>query len=247
MKDNLTIIIPAHNEEKIIIKTIKQIQRYVKIPFLLIIVNDHSTDKTELVVKNYAEGFKNIKVINNSIECRGFAGALQTGFEAVKNGVVIPVMADLCDNPTTINRMYRKMYEGWDIVCGSRYIKGGSKKGGPKLQGFLSNYVCKSLHLLTGIPTTDVSNAFKMYRREIIDQVQINLKSGVEASMEITLQAYFNGAKITEVPTSWKGRVIGKSKFKILERSPRYWRIYIWAIENTLRNRLGLRLKVFYN
>lgn len=242
----LTIVIPARNEEAVILKTLEKIKGTVKIPHKIVVINDFSTDRTEEVVRRYRKRQKNITIVRTNNKMRGFSGALKHGFNEAKGEFVVPVMADLCDDPATINKMYSKIQRGWDIVCGSRYIKGGGKEGGPGLQGFLSKLVCKSLHYLTGIPTEDVSNAFKMYRKEVLKNIIINSGSGVEASMEITLQAYFQRAKIVDVPTRWVGRKVGKSKFKLLQRAPRYLRIYLWALENSVRKRLGFGLKAFY-
>lgn len=239
----LTIIIPAHNEEATIIKTLENIKKDVKVNHKIIVVNDCSSDGTESVVKKYMKRNKNIKLVKTSPQKRGFASALEKGFSQVSRGAVIPVMADLCDDPKTINKMFKKLGQDWDIVCGSRYMKKGKKSGGPVLQHYLSKFVCLSLKLLTGVPTTDVSNAFKMYRKEKLSHIFINPKSGVEASMEIFLQLYFKGARICEIPTIWTGRKEGKSKFKIIERAPRYLKIYTWAIENTLRKAFGVSIK----
>lgn len=241
-KKLLTIIIPAKNEQDSILKVLSEIEKKVKVPHKIIVVNDHSTDKTAELVKRYQKKNREISLVNNLKNRRGFSSALKTGFEKAKSEYVLPVMADICDDPVTINTMYKMTDKGWDIICGSRYMKGGKKIGGPLLQGVLSSFVCSSLHFITGIPTTDVSNAFKMYKRSILKDIYISEKSGVEASMEITLQAYFNGAKITELPTSWRGRSIGKSKFKILERAPLYFRIYSWAILNKFRKNFGMSL-----
>lgn len=243
---DLTIIIPAHNEEEVILKTLESIKKKVKIPHKIIVVNDCSTDGTQDVVQQYAKDNKNISCLKTTPRSRGFANALKRGFLKVKRGAVVPVMADLCDDPKTINKMYKEIQKGWDVVCASRYMRGGRKIGGPKLQHYLSKFICLSLHLLTGVPTTDVSNAFKMYRKDVLEKARINPKSGVESSMETLLQLYFKDARITQVPTTWKGRTIGKSKFKIIERSPRYFRIYRWAFENSIRQRLGVRMKDFY-
>lgn len=243
---DLTVIIPAYNEEGVIIQTLDGLKNAIKVPHKIIVVNDCSTDRTENVVIQYSKKNKNISCISTSPTARGFSNALKKGFLAVRQGVMVPVMADLCDDPKTINKMYSKIQEGWDAVCGSRYTKGGKKNGGPILQHYLSWFVCRSLQSLTGIPTSDASNAFKMYRKEWLDQIRINPQSGVEASMEILFQMYFNGARITELPTVWKGRTVGQSKFKILQRTPRYLRIYMWAIENSFRNRVGLPMKKFY-
>lgn len=242
----VTIVIPARNEEGVILTTLQDINTKIKVPYEAVVVNDGSTDKTEEVVRAFSRKHRNVRIASTKEGAHGFANALKLGFGQARGDTVVPVMADLCDDPKTINLMYKKFQEGWDIICGARYIQGAGKEGGPKLQGFLSRLVSLSLHYLTGVPTKDVSNAFKMYRKKILRNVKFNPRAGVEASMEITLQAYFNNAKITDVPTHWVGRKVGKSKFKLLQRAPRYLRIYLWALENSVRKRLGLRLKDFY-
>lgn len=243
MKFPLTIVIPAKKEEEAIIYTLEQVKKRVKTPHKIVVINDSfDGDNTGEIVKKYAKKNKDIFVIIN----RGnphptFASALILGFNNIKKGVVIPVMADLCDKAEDIDIMYKKIHEGWDIVCASRYIKGGGKKGGPLIQSVFSFIVCSFLHFVTGIPTTDVSNAFKMYRKDVLKKVIIHPRSGVEVSMAITLQAYFNNARITEVPTHWIGRTLGKSKFKIIERTPPYYKICEWAVKNTLRKYLHLK------
>ncbi len=243
----VNIVIPARNEEEVIVKTLKDLENKLNVPFRIFVVNDKSTDNTEKVVRNYIKRHKKVSIVNNSTGTSGFGKALSLGFSKVKKGYVVFVMADLCDDPKTINKMFRKIEEGWDIVCGSRYMKGGKKKDNDnKFQGFMSYLVNLTLHIFCNIPTRDTSNAFKMYRKEVLDSVTFNPESGVEESMEILGQAYFNGAKIMEVPTIWTGRKFGKSKFKILKRTPRYWRIYKWILINKLRKMSGLKLDPFY-
>ena len=91
-----------------------------------------------------------------------------------------------------------------------------------------------SLRYLLGVPTHDIANAFKIYRKKVIDSITINAKS-FEISMEIPVKAYLQGFKITEVPTVWKERSKGKSNFKIFKLIPGYARLYFWALLNRLR------------
>lgn len=238
---NLTILIPSRNEEDNIVSTLEQLNKKVKIPHEIIVVDD-SSDSTEKLVKDYSKAHKNVKMIHGKPNTIIFSKAIKIGRNLASGEFIVIVMADLCDDPRTINLMYKKITEGWDIVCGSRYMRGGSKKGGPSVQSFFSTVVCLSLHYVTGISTKDVSNAFKMYRKNILEGVRIGNKNGVEISMIITLQAYFKGAKITEIPTRWIGRTLGQSKFKIIQRTPKYSRIYIWAVKNTIRKAFNLQL-----
>lgn len=224
----ITVVIPAHNEEEIISNTIKEIEKKINLEYEIIVVNDHSTDNTAVIVRDLMRQHTNLKLVDNDWE-RGFGNALRKGFLVSDSDLIIPVMADLCDDPRSIKEMYAKSQAGFDIVCGSRYMKGGTKIGGPLIQSLSSRFVGWSLKYLIGIPTFDVSNSFKCYRKNILDTIKIQSK-GFEISMEITLKAFFSGFKITEVPTNWAGRFIGKSKFYLFKIAPNYIKLYLWAI-----------------
>jgi len=224
----LSIIVPAHNEQENIAEVIHRIGGSLKIGHELVVVNDHSTDSTPEIVSGLARQYPNLRLVSNTLE-KGFANTIRAGFANVKTEVVIPVMADLCDDLATIEAMFEKINEGYDVVCGCRYTDKGARLGGSRLKGFLSRLGGRSIHYLSGIPTYDVANAFKMYRREVIEAMDIKA-GGFEISMEILLKAYYLGFKITEVPTVWRERTKGKSNFKIFKLLPNYLKLYIWAI-----------------
>lgn len=226
---NFSIIIPAHNEESSIKDTISSIEKVVSAAYEIVVVDDHSSDRTADIVEDLVSSYKNIRLVRNNDEA-GFANALRAGFASAESDIVIPVMADLCDDPDTIEEMYKKAQEGFDIVCGSRYMKDGRKIGGPLIKTFFSRFVGLSLRALIGIPTQDISNSFKLYRKEIIENIKDIEAKGFEISVELPLKAYFLGYKITELPTVWVNRKTGNSKFKIFKQGPRYLRLYLWAI-----------------
>mgnify|MGYP001607165203 FL=1 len=191
-------------------------------------VNDHSIDDTRRIAEELSRKYSNIRLIDNKLD-KGFANALKTGFRAAEGGVVLPVMADSCDDLGTVREMFSKINEGYDIVCASRYMKGGLRIGGSRFKGFSSSFVGRSLYYLIGLPTHDISNAFKMYRRTVLDSIDIQSK-GFEVSMEIPLKAYYLGFKMTEVPTVWRERTKGKSSFRIFRLTGSYFKLYAWAI-----------------
>lgn len=224
----ITLVIPAHNEEEVIADTIKSIEEELNLNYEIVVVNDHSVDNTAVIVKGLMQQYSNLRLVDNDTD-RGFANALRKGFSVSNSDLIIPVMADLCDDPRTIKDMYIKSLEGFDIVSGSRYTQGGTKIGGPLIQSLSSRFVGCSLKYLLGIPTSDVSNSFKCIRRSVLNAIKLESK-GFEISMEITLKAYFAGFRIAEVPTTWRGRFIGKSKFYLFKVAPRYIKLYLWAI-----------------
>ncbi|MDD5594663.1 MAG: glycosyltransferase [Candidatus Omnitrophica bacterium] len=233
----ISIIVPAHNEQDNIAEVIKRIEETVGLEHELIVVNDHSHDDTARLVKNLTQKYPQLRLVDNPAG-KGFANAIKAGFSAAEAEVVVPVMGDLCDDLSTIGQMLKKIEGGFDVVSGSRYIKGGARIGGSRLKGFLSSSAGWSLCYLLGIPTHDIANAFKMYRKKVIDSIKIESK-GFEISMELPLKAYYLGFKIAEVPTVWQERKRGKSNFKMFQLTPVYAKLYIWAIFKRIMKMIG--------
>ena len=241
----ISIVIPAHNEEEVIeerILSLKDVLDTSPFEYEILVINDHSTDRTERIVNELASRSSGKAILSDSLYIfsndrpPGFGNALLIGFRRAKGSAVVPVMADLCDDPETIINMAKKINEGYDLVCGSRYCKEGRRIGGPRIQGLFSHFVGKSLHLLIGIPTEDVANAFKMYRRDMLNKLNLKEK-GFAISMEAALKFYFAEYKITEVPTVWQGRKRGKSKFSIFKLAGSYIKLYLWALFKFYENR----------
>jgi glycosyltransferase involved in cell wall biosynthesis len=127
----LSIIIPAHDEEENIADVIQKLEGSIALEHELVVVNDHSLDRTAQIVGRLADQYKNIRFVENKRE-KGFANAIKTGFENAAGDVVIPVMADLCDDLGTIPKLWEKINEGYDVACGCRYIKEGGRLGGSR-------------------------------------------------------------------------------------------------------------------
>jgi dolichol-phosphate mannosyltransferase len=124
--------------------------------------------------------------------------------------------------------------EGYDLVCGSRYVKGGARRRGSTLQGVFSRVVCAGLHAVTGIATRDASNSFKMYRASILRSMRIE-DAGFATSLEVALKAHYDGRRIAEIPTVWRTRQAGSSKFLFTREGAQYARWTLWAIAKRLR------------
>ena len=112
-------------------------------------------------------------------------------------------------------------------------MPGGQHLGGSKIKALLSRWGDVSLKHLLNLPMHDISNAFKMYRKKVIDSIEIE-SQWFEISMEIPLKAYYAGFRVTEVPTVWRERTQGVSSFKVFSLLPRYIRLYAWAIGKSL-------------
>jgi hypothetical protein len=122
--------------------------------------------------------------------------------------------------------------QGYDIVCASRYMRGGQQIGGPWLKKLLSRLAGVSLHWLIGFPTHDATNAFRAYRRSVLAETPIESQGGFEYSLEITAKAFAAGRRITEVPSTWRDRSAGQSRFKLRAWLPQYLRWYFFALSH---------------
>jgi len=226
MSKDFAIVIPVYNEGNSIVETLSQIQKKVFGSYKVYIVYDFNEDTTLPFLKKFKE---NVIPLKNKYG-RGALNAIKTGLEDTKEDNVIVFMADLSEDPKDINKLTSKANEGYDVVCGSRYMRGGKQVGGPKLKSFLSRMGGISLRILAGIPTYDISNSFKLYSRRVLDSITIESTGGFEVGMEIVVKAYLKGFKITEVPTEWRERKYGKSRFKLIKWLPKYLRWYFYLI-----------------
>jgi hypothetical protein len=166
--------------------------------------------------------------------------ALRAGFQAARGTAVLVTMADASDDIADMARMLARLEAGDDLVAASRYMPGGRQIGGPPLKGFLSRAAGRSLHWLIGLPTSDPTSAFKLYRRAMLERLPLESDAGFELALEITVKAFLAGYRVGEVPTTWNDRVAGQSNFKLLRWLPRYLRWYGLALRKGLiRGRAG--------
>ncbi len=240
MYKNLNIIIPVYNEGENIAKTIAAIDGKVRTPNDVFIVYDFDEDDTLPVARALQKTHPNISLVKNA-HGRGVLNAIKTGFEHVGSGVVLVVMADLSDDLVAVDAMFEKINAGYDIVCGSRYMRGGRQIGGPWFKKLLSRTAGVSLHYLVNIPTHDVTNSFKMYTKKVLSDVTIESDGGFELGMEIVIKAFVKGYRIGEVPSVWTDRTAGESRFMLKKWLPKYIRWYLFAIRNTWFRRPGGR------
>lgn len=224
----ITLIVPVHEEESNIVQLFTEIDEKIEYPHQVLIIYDHDHDSTLNKKAELEQRYPNIRFIRNA-HGRGIINAFKTGFENANTEYLVPIMADLSDMPETVNHMYGKIKEGADLVIASRYIEGGAKIGGPALKRVLSRLGNYSLQKLSGMPVHDMTNAFIMYRRKVIDNIEIESTGGFEITMEIIAKAYFNGARISEVPTVNRDRIGGVSKFKLMAWIVKYlyWYVYV--------------------
>ncbi len=230
----IDIVVPVYNEGDHVRPLLNHIRDQIKSPKQIKIVYDMDSDNTIPAVREIEKQYDfNIELVRNKFG-RGALNAIITGMQAAENECVLVIMADLSDSLEVVDAMYGKMNsEGFDIVCGSRYMKGGKQFGGPFWKGLCSRMAGISLHLLTRIPTHDISNSFRMYRKSMLDQIHIESDGGFEVAMEITVKAFLQGYRVTEIPSSWFDRDTGESRFQLRKWIPKYLHWYCYCIRRT--------------
>ncbi len=124
----------------------------------------------------------------------------------------------------------KRAENGADVVCASRYMRGGKQIGGPWFKGLLSRTAGVSLYWLAGLPTHDPTNSFKAYSSKFLSRAVIESTAGFALSLELTVKAHFSGGRVEEVPAIWYDRTAGSSRFRLWHWLPHYLRWYFLAI-----------------
>lgn len=228
----LSVLIPAHNEEGTIRKTVINFSKELKkekIIHEILVINDHSNDQTENILRELKNSIKELRYINNK-KNNGFGNAVTQGLNNFNGNFVAIVMADLSDNPSDLIRYYKKINQGYDCVFGSRFIKGGRVYDYPLHKLILNRIVNNIIKMLFWIKYNDVTNAFKMYRKETILGLMPLLSQHFNLTVELPLKAIVRGYSYSIVPNSWENRKKGVSKLKIKEMGSRYFFIILYCL-----------------
>lgn len=229
----LDIVVPVYNEDKGILRLFDEIEQEIKTPKHVMVVYDFDEDTTVPVVMEHRNDYSfKIDPVLNTIG-RGALNAIKMGMQTAAEEMVLVMMADSSDKLDVVDTMCDRMEQGYDLVCGSRYMKGGKQHGGPLLKGLFSRMAGLSLHMLTRIPTHDCTNSFKLYRRTMLEQIDIESTGGFEIGLEILVKAYADGYMIGEVPSQWFDREEGESNFHMWRWMPRYLHWYFYCVRNT--------------
>lgn len=224
----IDIFIPVYNEAENIEMLLDSIADEVKVEHEVIIVYDNEEDTTLPVLRQIENKYPFQINIEKNHYGSGALNAFKTGVECSTHEGMVFTMADLSDSLSTINSMYFELQKGYDLIAGSRYMKGGEVEGGDKFKFFLSRTASIMMQFLIRIPLHDMTNGFKMYSKKFLEEISIESKVGFEVNLELTMKAYVLGYKLTEVPASWRDREKGVSNFKMWKWIPHYlgWCFY---------------------
>ena len=228
----LSVVIPARDEEGCVAATVEHLHielRLRNVPHEIVVVDDGSTDRTWEILQALQSRVPALAPIQNP-RPNGFGRAIIRGLAAMKGDAVVIMMADESDDCRDVVRYWDKLNEGYDCVFGSRFIKGGGVIDYPKIKLFLNRLANYFLKVLFRIKLNDTTNAFKAYRREVIDGCQPLIAPHFNITVEIPLKAIVRGYTWTTIPINWRNRRTGAAKLKIKEMGSRYLFIclYVW-------------------
>jgi dolichol-phosphate mannosyltransferase len=228
----LSIVIPAHNEEGCIEKTVRDLNEELSaagISHEILVVNDNSTDGTEQILVALEKSLSTFKYVNN-LPPHGFGFAVRRGLESFSGDAVAIYMADASDTPQDLVRFYRVLLErDVDCVFGSRFFRESKVVGYPTFKLLLNRLANKFIQLLFGLRYNDVTNAFKLYRRRVIEGAKPFLSHHFNLTVELPLKAIVRGYTYTVLPNDWIQRKTGESKLKIKEMGSRYLFIVLYC------------------
>ena len=226
MAPALSVIVPVYNEGENVVPTLRgMVERTRTRPLEVLVVHDFDEDTTVPVVKRLQAELPELHLHRNDLG-RGALNALKSGLAAARAPYVLVTMGDGSDDPDDIDAMYALAHGGADVVAGSRYMRGGHQVGGPLLKRSMSRAAGLSLHWLGGLPIHDATSNYRLYSKRLLQRVSIESSGGFELGLELTVKAYALGMPVAEVPTTWRDRTAGQSRFRLWKWLPRYLRWY---------------------
>jgi glycosyltransferase involved in cell wall biosynthesis len=220
----LSIVLPVYNEAENILPVLRGIEANVRAEHETLVVYDFDDDSTVPVVRQHAAEFPSARLVRNDLG-KGVLRALRAGMQESRGAYVLVSMADGSDDPRDIDPMVTKGRAGAALVAGSRYMHGGRQEGGPLLKRSLSRLAGMTLHL-GGLSIHDPTSNFKLYSRPFLDSVRIESEAGFELALELSVKAALDGWSLAEVPTTWRDRTAGESRFDLRAWLPHYLRWY---------------------
>ena len=235
----LSIIVPVFNEGVNIDNVLAELEVVLnksKISYEIVVVNDNSTDSTfEIVERYYVEKGSKVFLVNN-LQKRGLGRCLKIGFDNSIGDIIVVVMGDHADNVNDISVMFNKIvFDGFDFVCASRYMKGGKAQQNNRIKGMFSKLLGRLTNFILKVPTLDSTNTYKMFRRELLNNIGPIKSKHYTLGFELVIKSYLNGFKIIEIPTIWKERSVGNSNFKCSREGMEYlywFFIFIFKLKN---------------
>lgn len=228
----LSIVLPARNEEGCICSTVEHLHlelRLQHVPHEIIVVDDGSTDKTWPMLVDLQKTLPELRPVQNLGE-HGFGRAIIYGLDQMQGDAAVIMMADESDDCRDAVVYWQELNKGYDCVFGSRFIKGGGTIDYPAIKWLLNRIANAFIASLFRLRLNDTTNAFKAYRKTVIDGCRPILAPHFNLTVELPLKAIVRGYSWTVVPITWRNRRTGVAKLKIREMGSRYFFIVMYIL-----------------
>jgi dolichol-phosphate mannosyltransferase len=227
----LSVLIPARNEAASIADTVGAVLAVLTrehIDHEILVIDDSSTDDTHDAVAALAERNPSVRC-HRSTNGPGFGLAVRSGLDVFSGDAVAIFMADLSDDPEDLVRYYRLLEDGFDCAFGSRFMPGSSVRDYPRFKLVINRFVNLGIRLLFRHGYNDTTNAFKAYRREVIESCMPLLSNHFNLTVELPLKAIVRGHSYATFPIAWRNRQAGTSKLSLQEMGSRYLFIVLYV------------------
>ena len=193
------------------------------------VVDDGSTDATADVLARLARELPQLVTVASGPP-HGFGRAVRRGLAESTGDAVAIVMADASDDPDDLVAFFRMLERsGVDCVFGTRFSAASRVVDYPWSKRVVNRLANGLIRVLFGLRYNDVTNAFKLYRRHVIDGVQPILSHHFNLTVELPLKAIVRGYSYTVLPNHWTGRRQGQSKLMLKEMGSRYLFIVLYC------------------
>lgn len=232
MEYDLSVVIPTYKEANNIQLLVPDIENVIRKEGLrgeIVIVDDYSGDGIESVIAELCKTFHNINlIVRNGV--RGLASAWHDGMEASRGKKIAIMDADLAHDACYLPQMFHALKNS-DMVIGSRYIKGHQVL--MKDKSFLA--LCASLvgqvviRIILGIQPTDISHSFRMFKREVFEELRNDLHcDGNMMMVEFTYKAIINSFRVSEIPVIYGERKFGETKLNLSKETINFFKGLIY-------------------
>ena len=230
--EKLSVVIPARDEAGCIASTVEHLDlelRLQAVPHEIIVVDDGSADETWNILDRIRERLPAVVPLRNPGP-HGFGRAIAFGLQHMTGDAVVIMMADESDDCRDVVRYWRLLNEGWECVFGSRFVAGGGTIDYPRLKLLLNRIVNFGIRVLFHVPLNDTTNAFKAYRRSVVEGCRPLIAPHFNLTVELPLKAMVRGYSWTVMPITWRNRRTGDAKLKLKEMGSRYLFVilYVW-------------------
>ena len=221
----LSLVIPARNEAPQIGATVDGLRGHLDAhgisDFEILVVDDGSTDDTAVIVEDLEAADPRVRLLRNKRR-HGFGRAVRFGLERYSGDAVIITMADASDEPADVVEYYRILRDRAECAFGSRWIRGANRSGYPGFKLGIKRAANTLIRLMFGLRYNDATNAFKGYRRCVIDGCRPFVSPHFNLTIEIPLKAITRGYTYEVVPIAWRNRAAGTSSLLLKEQGSRY-------------------------